>query len=95
MFQIKSQSIKISNIFFLFLLTSFVIISIQQRPCSAARNVLLETMTVAATPAITVKGQPAVMANYRAEGKFPFCSWCCNPIIGTLCCKDLDHGKCV
>ncbi|CAL1363632.1 unnamed protein product [Linum trigynum] len=74
----------------IFLAILILSISVQQCPCNATRDVFHDE------PAVTtaVKEQPASAADYQVEGKYPFCSWCCNILVGNLCCHDLKWFKC-
>ncbi|CAL1384512.1 unnamed protein product [Linum trigynum] len=85
---------KTSNVFLLFFLTSFMIIGNEVAMGTrvdteaAKRDVFLEKM--ATTTPTTVKWWLSVAADYHLEGKWPWCNWCCNPVVGKLCCMNCN-----
>ncbi|CAL1384515.1 unnamed protein product [Linum trigynum] len=74
---------KISNMFLLFIVTYFAIIG---------NEVVIATRIStyqAATRDVFLEKTAAGAADHHVDGKFPWCSWCCNPIVGNACCPNI------
>ncbi|CAL1409944.1 unnamed protein product [Linum trigynum] len=88
-FKSENQKQLIATIFLAITLLS---VAIQQRPCSATRDVFVDSMTTTPT---TVQRQAAPAADYQIDIKYPWCRLCCSPFIGKFCCKgDGDDFHC-